>query len=659
MLIGVIKIKPVRRKFAAGVLFLASFACAGILLDTDASATDKVLHLTTTEDRYFLGPYLYYLEDTVKNLTISDVSSPQMSALFVRHSEKLLNLGLNSYAYWIRFTVSASRIEKKWLLFFGWPNTIDEATLYIPKIGDPGWIVKEVGRVLPAGSDTLPSKPAEFLPDSRTIQPITIYLRIESSDFKKIPLQILTYESYQKKFKLRLLWFGIYYGIMLAMFLYNLILFVSMRELNRLYYLLYLLSMGLLYSVRFLWEFFIPWTHLNRLLMLNLICFVFFWCNLFAKSFLMAEKNAPVFDKLLSVLMVYSIVLAAMIPFVNGAWITFAVFSQSIVIPPALLLAGIASWRSGFRPARFYLIAFAALALSAIYDASVNFGVLPYYTQYGTQVGSAIEVILLQLALADRIKMLSQEQNRMQQSLSLAREVQQNLLPHKSPRIKWLDIAGKSIYCDETGGDYFDYITSDRSDNKQIGVAIGDVAGHGVSSALLMATVRSSLRQRSSLPGSVANIISDVNNQLVRDVEDSGQFMTMFYLNIDPITMQAQWVRAGHDPAIFYDPGTDAFEELGGSGIALGIDEDWSYKEYTKTGLKRGQIIFLSTDGIWEAFNQKGEMFGKERIYDIIRKNSSASADEIINIMLNSLESFQQGAPIEDDITLVIIKIID
>jgi hypothetical protein len=311
MPIKVIKIKPILRKFAAGVLFLAAFACAGFLLPAESSATDQILHLTTTEDHYFLGPYLYYLEDTEKNLTISDVSSPQMSALFVKHSKELLNLGLNSYAYWIRFTVTASGTEKKWLLFFGWPNTIDKATLYIPKIGAPGWIVKEVGRVLPAGPAPLPSRPADFLPDSRTIQPITIYLRVESSDFKKIPLQILTYESYHRKFKLRLLWFGIYYGIMLAMFLYNLILFVSLRELNRLYYLLYLLSMGLLYSVRFdlFWEFFIPGTHLNRLLMLNLICFVFFWCNLFAKSFLMAEKNAPVFDKLLSVLMVYSIVL--------------------------------------------------------------------------------------------------------------------------------------------------------------------------------------------------------------------------------------------------------------------------------------------------------------------------------------------------------------
>jgi serine phosphatase RsbU (regulator of sigma subunit) len=656
---GDVKIKSIRRKFAAGVLFLASFACAGFLLPAESFATDQVLHLTTTKDHHFLGPYLYYLKDPAKKLTISDVASPQMSAQFVKHTEKLLNLGLNSYAYWIRFTVASPRTSKKWLLFFGWPNTIDTATLYIPKIDDPGWVVKEVGRVLPAGPDPLPNRPADFMPDYRTLQQLTIYLRVESAEVKQVLLQILTAESYQNRSRLRLLWFGIYYGIIMAMFLYNLILFISWRELNRLYYLLYLLSMGLIYFVGngLLWEFFVPGSHLNRVLSLIFMCFAFFWGNFFAKSFLIAQKNAPFFDKLLSVFMIYSIVLAAMIPLVDKAWITFAVFSQGIIVPPAFLLAGIASWKHGFRPARFFLIAFAILALSVIFEVLVTFGVLPYLTPYSSQVGSAIEVILLQLALADRIKTLSQEQNRIRQSLYLAREVQQNLLPHKSPKTENLDIAGKSIYCDETGGDYYDYIHHDRLENRQIGVAIGDVAGHGISSALLMATVRSSLRQRASLPGSVASIISDVNHQLVRDVEDSGQFMTLFYLYIDPIKMQAQWVRAGHDPAIFYDPRTDSFEELGGSGIALGVDEEWNYKAYTKTALKNGQIIFLSTDGIWEARNLQGEMFGKERIYNIIQKKSSLSADEIINIMIESLKSFQQGAQIEDDITMVVIKI--
>jgi len=247
----------------------------------------------------------------------------------------------------------------------------------------------------------------------------------------------------------------------------------------------------------------------------------------------------------------------------------------------------------------------------------------------------------------------------MRQSLFLAREVQQNLLPAANPQIEGLDIAGSSIYCDETGGDYYDFIISDANEDAQIGIAIGDVSGHGISSALLMAAVRSSLRQRSSLPGGVANIISDVNRQLVNDVEDSGQFVTMFYLIIDPIKMNLQYVRAGHDPAIFYDPNKDTFEELGGMGMALGVDKNWNVKAYTKTALKNGQIIFLCTDGIWEARNLQGEMFGKEPIYDIIRNNSSLSANEILDAMIESLKSFQKGAKIEDDITLVIIKITD
>ena len=116
-------------------------------------------------------------------------------------------------------------------------------------------------------------------------------------------------------------------------------------------------------------------------------------------------------------------------------------------------------------------------------------------------------------------------------------------------------------------------------------------------------------------------------------------------------------MRAGHDPAIFYDPDTDTFEELSGSGVALGVMEDSVFKAYTKTALRKGQIIFLSTDGIWESRNQKREMFGKEPICDIIRKNSALSADEILNAMLESVKRFQNGAKIEDDITLVVIKI--
>jgi len=251
------------------------------------------------------------------------------------------------------------------------------------------------------------------------------------------------------------------------------------------------------------------------------------------------------------------------------------------------------------------------------------------------------------------------ERERMQQSLNLAKEVQQNLLPKNNLKVNGFDIAGKSVYCDETGGDYYDFIIIDDAAEQKIGVAIGDVSGHGISSALLMATVRSSLRQRASLPGSTAKIISDVNRQLVKDVEDSGQFMTMFFLALDTATRQLEWVRAGHDPGIVYDPGSDSFSELSGSGIALGVDAEWIYEDNKKTDFSNGQIIFLSTDGIWEARNKKGEMLGKEPILKAIRQNSSSDAGKIIDAIFDILDKFIGEVKIEDDITSVIIKMQD
>jgi sigma-B regulation protein RsbU (phosphoserine phosphatase) len=249
------------------------------------------------------------------------------------------------------------------------------------------------------------------------------------------------------------------------------------------------------------------------------------------------------------------------------------------------------------------------------------------------------------------------ERYRLQRSLDLAKEVQQNLLPRKDPVVKGLDVAGQSIYCDETGGDYFDYLSSSEWGPAKFGVLIGDVSGHGIPSALLMATARAFMRQRSSRSGSMAEVVSDVNRQLTRDVEETGRFMTLFYLMIDLADRNMSWVRAGHDPAVWYDPLTDQFEELHGDGMALGVDENLEFTQYQKFGLKEGQILLLSTDGLWETQNPAGSMFGKDRIYEIIRQTSDLSARQILETIVLKLENFRQDLEPEDDITLVVIKI--
>ncbi|MGB5750066.1 MAG: SpoIIE family protein phosphatase [Desulfobacterales bacterium] len=242
-------------------------------------------------------------------------------------------------------------------------------------------------------------------------------------------------------------------------------------------------------------------------------------------------------------------------------------------------------------------------------------------------------------------------------ALALAGEVQKSLLPQDKPVVQGLDIAGKNVSCDEIGGDYFDFLWRRDTKKGPCSIVVGDISGHGVESALLMTTARAFLRMRASQPGTISEIITAMNLHLTRDVLESGRFMTLFYLTIDPEKDRIDWVRAGHDPALVYDPGRDEFTELKGDGVALGVKKNFDYQENTISGLANGQIIAIGTDGIWEAVNSNGEMFGKERFRNIIRKNAGSGSGDIINAVYNELDQFTRGQKSEDDITLVVIKI--
>jgi sigma-B regulation protein RsbU (phosphoserine phosphatase) len=251
------------------------------------------------------------------------------------------------------------------------------------------------------------------------------------------------------------------------------------------------------------------------------------------------------------------------------------------------------------------------------------------------------------------------ERIRLKASLDLAMEVQQNLLPQKSMAIPGLDIAGRSLYCDETGGDYYDFLEICCRGSNHFGLAVGDVSGHGISAALLMASVRAFLRCRVTQPGGAAEIITDVNRLVTADTRESGHFMTLFYTEIDPSSKSLHWVRAGHDPAFLYDPTTDSIEELRGEGMAIGIDENYTYRQSAKTGLAAGQIILIGTDGVWETQNESGRMFSKKRLAALLREHASLSSEKLLQAVIASLKDFRRSAKQEDDVTLAVVKIID
>ena len=246
----------------------------------------------------------------------------------------------------------------------------------------------------------------------------------------------------------------------------------------------------------------------------------------------------------------------------------------------------------------------------------------------------------------------------LRQTLELADEIQKNMLPRQNPYVANFQIAGKSVYCSETGGDYFDFLETDKGFPEPFSVLVGDVTGHGIEAALLMTTARALIRSRALQPGSISQILTEVNQHLAYDIRATGRFMTLFYLNIDPRKKHLNWVRAGHDPAILYDPEADTFEELGGgTGIPLGVDESFAYEVNEKSGLAKDQIIFLGTDGIWETHNPKGEMFGKKPVYDIIRAYASESPQAIIDNIILAMNDFRENLEPQDDATFVAVKV--
>lgn len=237
-------------------------------------------------------------------------------------------------------------------------------------------------------------------------------------------------------------------------------------------------------------------------------------------------------------------------------------------------------------------------------------------------------------------------------SIRMADQVQRNLLPVAPPRMNNIDVAGASIYCKKTGGDYFDYfeLASDR-----LGIVVADAAGHGVESAMQMTSTRAFLRSAMDRYVDPSQIVSEVNGYLTRDSRDSGRFVSLFFLEINLKQRMLRWVRAGHDPALLYTPGSGRLHALDGSGVVLGVSEQIDYVTRIHEDWPSGTVVVIGTDGIWEARNEKGEMFGKERLITAIKKSSAqqGNARHLLDQILSQVADWRNHQDQEDDVTLV------
>jgi phosphoserine phosphatase RsbU/P len=243
------------------------------------------------------------------------------------------------------------------------------------------------------------------------------------------------------------------------------------------------------------------------------------------------------------------------------------------------------------------------------------------------------------------------EKQRLEQSLQIAGEIQEKLLPSEAPQLAGFDITCWNRPCDAIGGDFCDFI---ELGNNRLIVTFGDVSGHGVGPALISCATRAMLRALSSLGDPIDRVMQQVNRLITADIPGN-RFVTACTALVDGNKGQLEYCSAGQGPLLWFRAETDSVEVLGADGIPVGIIEEMPPIPVNQLAMQKNDLFVMLTDGFYEWAQKNGELFGTTRMIEIIKKHKERSAEHILSFIRQAVEDFaetHQG----DDLTAIIIK---
>lgn len=271
------------------------------------------------------------------------------------------------------------------------------------------------------------------------------------------------------------------------------------------------------------------------------------------------------------------------------------------------------------------------------------------------QAGIALENIQLAEKMAERME----ADRRAAQEMEFARQVQARLFPQKLPAMKTLEYTGACIQARKVGGDYYDFLELRPG---RLGLVLADIAGKGISGALLMANLQANLRSQYAIAvEELPRLLTSVN-RLFYESTDESSYATLFFADYDDSTRRLRYANCGHLPPLLLRGRGSAqasevpeVERLNSTCTVMGLFESWRC-ELAEVGLAPGDMLVLYTDGVTEATNADGEEFGESRLLQTLRSRSELPVGPLLQAVVDAVQRFSSGSDQQDDITLVIAR---
>ena len=365
-----------------------------------------------------LGRTMQVYEDPGGQATIADVGAQAAAGHFKPHDKATLNAGYSRSAFWLKIDLqyrpTNPSAQRTWLLELAYPP-LDHLDLYLPDAGGDYQLVRQTGDALPFATREIRQNNYLFGLSFAPGQAQTVYLRLQSEGSIQAPVTLWSSTAYLEEQPVRLYVLGLIYGVLLGMLVYNLFIFLSVRDTSYLYYIVYIASFGLYQlsvngaAVEYFWP--------NNPWWANAATPFFIGCSglfgsQFARSFLRTATHSRWLDRVLLALIAFSTLVVGLSLMTSYALALRLATALALVFTVVIFAAGVFAWWRGLRVARYFIIAWSAFLLGGVVNTMMVLGYLPnvFLTMYASQIGSALEVALLSLALADRINAMREHQ---------------------------------------------------------------------------------------------------------------------------------------------------------------------------------------------------------------------------------------------------------